>query len=143
MKICVVGATGVVGRKFIEILQKSNIKSSDIELFASKRSLGTQIYYKDKYLTKSKVKREDREIPAQIPSRLATKIRKLTYKLYEQFDLSGVVRVDFIYKEETEDLYVNEVNTIPGMTSASLVPKMVATAGLDMTDWLSTIIENS
>ena len=35
------------------------------------------------------------------------------------------------------------MNTIPGMTAASLVPKMVRTAGLDMTDFLNTIIENT
>lgn len=76
--------------------------------------------YKDKYLTKSKVKRGDRELPAKISPRLASKIRNLTYKLYEEFNLSGVVRVDFIYKEESEDLYVNEVNTIPGSMAAYL-----------------------
>lgn len=76
--------------------------------------------YKDKYLTKSKVKREDREIPAKISPRLASKIRKLTNKLYEEFNLSGVVRVDYIYKEDSEDLYVNEVNTIPGSMGAYL-----------------------
>ena len=43
----------------------------------------------------------------------------------------------------SDGLYFLEVNTIPGMTSASLVPKMVRTAGLDMTEFLTTIIENS
>ena len=52
----------------------------------------------------------------------------------------GVVRMDWILAED--GLYFLEINTIPGMTSASLVPKMVRTAGLDMTAFLSTIIEN-
>ena len=42
-----------------------------------------------------------------------------------------------------QGLYFLEVNTIPGMTSASLVPQMVRAAGLSMTDFLTTIIENS
>ena len=49
--------------------------------------------------------------------------------------------MDFILGED--GLYFLEVNTIPGMTSASLVPRMVRTAGMDMTSFLSIIIENS
>ena len=54
---------------------------------------------------------------------------------------SGVVRVDFILSDE--GLYFLEINTIPGMTSASLVPRMIRTAGMDMTSFLSSIIEGS
>jgi D-alanine-D-alanine ligase len=47
--------------------------------------------------------------------------------------------VDYISSEE--GLYFLEVNTIPGMTAASLVPQMVRAAGLDMTNFLTSIIE--
>ena len=50
------------------------------------------------------------------------------------------MRVDYIASED--GLYFLEVNTIPGMTAASLVPQMVRAAGLDMTDFLTTVIEN-
>lgn len=49
--------------------------------------------------------------------------------------------MDYISAED--GLYFLEVNTIPGMTSASLVPKMVRAAGMDMTVFLTTVIENS
>ena len=49
--------------------------------------------------------------------------------------------MDYICSED--DLYFLEVNTIPGMTSASLVPQMVRAAGLSMADFLTTVIENS
>lgn len=49
--------------------------------------------------------------------------------------------MDYILADD--GLYFLEVNTIPGMTSASLVPKMVRTAGLDMTAFLTDIIENA
>ena len=49
--------------------------------------------------------------------------------------------MDYILAED--GLYFLEINTIPGMTSASLVPKMVRTAGIDITEFLSTIIESS
>ena len=52
-----------------------------------------------------------------------------------------MVRMDYIMAED--GLYFLEVNTIPGMTSASLVPKMVAAAGIDMTAFLTGIIEGS
>ena len=49
--------------------------------------------------------------------------------------------MDYIAAED--GLYFLEVNTIPGMTSASLVPKMVREAGLQFSEFLSQIIENS
>lgn len=79
--------------------------------------------------------------PAQIDDSLREEIQKTTREIYSYLGCSGVVRMDYIYAED--GLYFLEVNTIPGMTSASLVPKMVRTAGLDMTDFLSSIIENS
>jgi len=67
-------------------------------------------------------------------------VQKTTAKIYDNLGCAGVVRMDYILAED--GLYFLEVNTIPGMTSASLVPKMVRAAGLDMTDFLSGIIEN-
>ncbi|MBQ2714518.1 MAG: ATP-grasp domain-containing protein [Clostridia bacterium] len=81
---------------------------------------GEVLSYRDKYLSKSKERSDEREIPADISPRLASKIRKTTQKLYEEFDLVGVVRVDYMYQEDTGELYVNEVNTIPGSMSGYL-----------------------
>ena len=80
--------------------------------------------------------------PAEIPDETAKLIQETTRKIYAHLGCKGIVRVDYIFSAE-EGLYFLEVNTIPGMTSASLVPKMVRTAGLQMSDFLSTIIENS
>ena len=79
--------------------------------------------------------------PAPVPDKLTLKIQETSKKIYRRLGCSGVVRVDYILSGD--DLYFLEVNTIPGMTSASLVPKMVRTAGMDMTDFLSSIIESS
>ncbi len=79
--------------------------------------------------------------PAPISEDLTRTIQNASVKIYERLGCSGVVRVDYILSED--GLYFLEVNTIPGMTSASLVPKMVRTAGLDITDFLTEIIENS
>lgn len=83
-----------------------------------------------------------REIcPAELGPELTDMIQDASRKIYERLGCSGVVRVDYILAED--GLYFLEVNTIPGMTAASLVPKMVRTAGIGMTEFLSSIIENA
>lgn len=79
--------------------------------------------------------------PAEVPDELRELVQQTSCRIYSAMGCNGVVRIDYIYSDG--ELYFLEVNTIPGMTSASLVPKMVRTAGLDMTAFLSTIIENS
>ena len=78
--------------------------------------------------------------PAEVNPAVADEVRRTTEKIYGSLGCAGVVRMDYIYAED--GLYFLEVNTIPGMTSASLVPKMVRAAGIDMTEFLSDIIEN-
>ena len=90
----------------------------------------------------AKYKGQSREVcPAQIPDALRDEIQAVSKKIYAHLGCAGLVRVDYIASED--GLYFLEVNTIPGMTSASLVPQMVRAAGLSMTDFLTTIIENS
>ena len=79
--------------------------------------------------------------PAQIPDSLRDEIQEVSKKIYSHLGCAGIVRVDYIASEE--GLYFLEVNTIPGMTAASLVPQMVRAAGLDMTNFLTAIIEHS
>ena len=79
--------------------------------------------------------------PAPIDDSVSDHIKEVTVKIYSLLGCKGLVRMDYILSDE--GLYFLEVNTIPGMTSASLVPKMVRTAGMDITDFLTGIIENS
>ncbi|MBR3012157.1 MAG: D-alanine--D-alanine ligase [Bacteroidales bacterium] len=79
--------------------------------------------------------------PAPVSEDVRVLVQDTTARIYRRLGCAGVVRVDFILAED--GLYFLEVNTIPGMTSASLVPRMVRTAGMDMTSFLSIIIENS
>ena len=94
--------------------------------------------YKDKYLTKSP-DNSDREIPAKIPVGLANKIRKMTREIYESFRLSGVVRIDYLYDEKSNLLYVNEANTVPGSLSAYLYRE----CGLDYSEMIDAIVEEA
>ena len=79
--------------------------------------------------------------PAHIPDSLRDEIQETSKKIYAQLGCGGLVRVDYISAED--GLYFLEINAIPGMTSASLVPQMVRAAGMNMTDFLTTVIENS
>ena len=79
--------------------------------------------------------------PAPIDDEMTTMVQEVTKRIYSLLGCAGVVRVDYINSED--GLYFLEVNNIPGMTSASLVPKMIRTAGIDMTDFLTGIIENT
>lgn len=79
--------------------------------------------------------------PADLSAELTASVQETSKRIYARLGCSGVVRVDYILAED--GLYFLEVNTIPGMTAASLVPKMVRTAGIDMTEFLSGIIENA
>ncbi len=79
--------------------------------------------------------------PAQIPDSLRDEVQETSKKIYAHLGCTGLVRVDYICA--SDGLYFLEVNTIPGMTAASLVPQMVRAAGIPMTDFLTTIIENS
>lgn len=79
--------------------------------------------------------------PAPISEELSSAIQRVTERIYAHLGCNGIVRMDYIFAED--GLYFLEVNTIPGMTSASLVPKMVRAAGLDVTEFLTDVIENS
>lgn len=83
----------------------------------------------------------DEICPAPVSEQERELVQNTTCQLYADLGCKGVVRMDYILAGE--GLYFLEVNTIPGMTSASLVPKMVRTAGIDITDFLTMIIESN
>ena len=79
--------------------------------------------------------------PAEIPAALSEKIQAISRNIYRCLGCKGLVRMDYI--SAPDGIYFLEVNIIPGMTNASLVPKMVRAAGISITDFLTTIIENA
>ena len=79
--------------------------------------------------------------PAPIDKSLSDDIQRTSRLIYKRLGCKGLVRMDYIVSEN--GIFFLEVNTIPGMTNASLVPKMVRAAGMDMTDFLNIIIDNS
>ncbi len=77
--------------------------------------------------------------PARISKELTQRIQDLSSKIYDILRCKGIIRVDFIIKNDM--IYVLEVNTTPGMTSNSFIPKQIKAAGMNLTDIISMIIE--
>jgi D-alanine-D-alanine ligase len=80
-------------------------------------------------------------IPAPIPEATSEKIRQLAVKAFKAIDCQGMARVDFLLDRETDDLYLNELNTIPGFTSISMYPKLWEACGLPYPKLVDRLIE--
>jgi D-alanine-D-alanine ligase len=68
-------------------------------------------------------------------------VQSLSSEIYDLCSCKGIVRVDYILKDQT--FYFLEINTVPGMTATSFIPQQIKAAGLDLTDLLTEIIENN
>jgi D-alanine-D-alanine ligase len=79
--------------------------------------------------------------PAEVEESIAVKIRETATKVYELLDCRGIVRIDFIYNEADSKLYMLEVNTVPGQSEASIVPKQVRAMGWNLKDFYSALLE--
>ena len=80
------------------------------------------------------------EIPAPLDERLATEIRRLALIAFEALDLSGLARVDFFLDQRSQELYFNEVNTMPGFTHVSTYPQLWASCGIPYPQLLDRLI---
>jgi len=65
-----------------------------------------------------------RKVPAPIPDEMTADIQRMTREIFSVMDLKGVVRVDYIIDKNTDKVYVNEVNTIPGSLAFYLFEPM-------------------
>lgn len=83
----------------------------------------------------------DEITPARISEELSNRVQQLTSAIYDILGASGIIRVDYIVTEG-EKINLLEVNTTPGMTSASFIPQQVRAAGMDIKEVMTDIIEN-
>lgn len=80
------------------------------------------------------------KIPADISEATAKRVRQIAVQAYRTLDLSGLSRVDFFIDKRNENLYLNEVNTIPGFTSISMFPKMCEASGLPYAELVMKLV---
>lgn len=84
----------------------------------------------------------DEIVPARISKKLTREIQKLSIKVHKAIGARGFSRVDFILKENKYPIIL-EINTIPGLTPMSLLPKAARASGLSYSKLLDKIIEYS
>lgn len=78
--------------------------------------------------------------PARLPENLFKKCQQISSAIYDLCQCSGIVRVDFILKDD--EFYFLEINTTPGMTETSFIPQQIEAMGLTLKEVLSLIIRN-
>lgn len=81
--------------------------------------------------------------PAEVDESVADKIREAAKKIYAVFNCRGVVRIDFIYHEESGRPFMLEINTIPGQSEASIVPQQVKVMGWSLKEFYTKLVEEA
>ena len=92
--------------------------------------------YEEKYSNQS---RTELIIPADIEDSLEKKLQNLAVEAFKANMCKGMARVDFLVNNQ--EIYVNELNTIPGFTEISMYPKLWQKSGLDYTDLITKLIQ--
>lgn len=81
------------------------------------------------------------QIPAELPAETAEEIRQYAVRAYKLIDSAGMARVDFFIERDTNRIYLNELNTIPGFTKISMYPKLWQASGLPYHKLVDRLIE--
>ena len=82
-------------------------------------------------------------IPADISKEQIEQIQNLAIKAFKAIDGKGLSRVDFFVEKETNKIYINEINTMPGFTKISIYPKLFEAVRITYTELLDKLIKNT
>jgi D-alanine-D-alanine ligase len=93
--------------------------------------------YKAKYIDGTSAM----QIPAEIPKETADAVREMAIRAFMGIDGSGLSRVDFFLRKSDGQLFINEVNTMPGFTPYSMYPLMWKETGVPYKELLDTLIQ--
>ncbi|EGL82718.1 D-alanine--D-alanine ligase [Caldalkalibacillus thermarum TA2.A1] len=80
-------------------------------------------------------------IPAKIPERVANEMAQLAKEAFLALDCAGLARVDFFWDEKEDQLYLNEINTMPGFTEYSMYPLLFKKTGVSYQELVETLIQ--
>ena len=94
--------------------------------------------YDSKYKTNNKI-----TIPANINDQLKEKIQTLSIQSCRALDINIFARVDFFIEKGSNNIYLNEINTIPGFTANSMFPLLWKSSGLEIDELVAKLIEYS
>jgi D-alanine-D-alanine ligase len=80
-------------------------------------------------------------IPAPISVEQTQQVRQLAVRAYQAVDCAGMARVDFLMDRATDELWLSEINTIPGFTPISMYPKLWEATGISYTELIDRLIQ--
>jgi D-alanine-D-alanine ligase len=80
-------------------------------------------------------------IPAPIPAQITERVRALAVEAYLAIDCAGMARADFLLDRQSGELYVNELNTLPGFTPISMYPKLWEATGVSYPELIDRLIQ--
>ena len=131
---------GIVGREIeCGVLEGEYGGAPEASVLAEITVSGHDFYdFEAKYLDDSCVY----DIPAKLPEEVIAKIREYACRTFSALDCAGLARVDFFVTPEL-DIYLNEINTMPGFTSTSMFPRMWAATGLDYPKLVNRLVSTA
>lgn len=94
--------------------------------------------YTEKYASTGRV---EFVTPAPLDEALTERVREMAIRAFRAIDGSGLARVDFFLRRDTNELLVNEINTLPGLTDVSGYPKMWQASGVSFAQLITRLIE--
>jgi D-alanine-D-alanine ligase len=80
--------------------------------------------------------------PGRMTDEELNRVRNAMVQIYMRLNCKGVVRIDYIMEQESNNMYVLEVNTVPGQSQNSIIPQQVRASGMNMTDFYGALIED-
>ena len=120
----------------VSVLGNDEMKASVVGEIVPKREFYD---YQAKYLDKGD-EASGLLIPAPIPDALSDLIREVAVEVVQAADVQGMARVDFLVDGGNGEVYVNEINTIPGFTEISMYPKLWLATGMTYPELLDQLI---
>jgi D-alanine-D-alanine ligase len=93
------------------------------------------------YETKYTPGKADLFIPAKLPELVAQQIQEMALQAFAAVDAAGLSRVDFFYVEATGEIFINEINTLPGFTSTSMYPQLWENTGITFSKLVDELIQ--
>jgi len=80
-------------------------------------------------------------IPADIPDEMSARVRALAIDAFRAIDGAGLSRVDFLIDGQSGDVFVNEINTMPGFTTISMYSKLWAASGVAYPELVDRLVQ--
>jgi len=80
-------------------------------------------------------------IPANLSAAITRQIQEMAVTAFKAVDAAGIARVDFFYVEATGEIFINEINTLPGFTATSMYPMMWEASGVSFAELVDSLVQ--